>query len=313
MGEKPSVAEGEIQEEVAEKARTREEVMKVLEERGMVVPDTYDYSSLEIQDELPIMFHGTSAHSLEEIKRNGLTGGHVDFNELADKDDLLRYVFKHQFRVKSDLSEKNKSKHEQNIHLTMVYGAAMDHAHGSEQIGRAIYGLDENDAYEGEIRKKLTDPEYIKKAYADDDKIRDLLLAAVDKKPAVLKIKLKFSDLDLELNRNYGGDCLESLFDMNVKKRLLAQSKEALRNYKIYLKEWRKTGKAPKGMGLDIAGSMWTNIGDLQNVIQHEAELEYLTPANVLECAMRRWLYEILFASVPPEKIINLDELIDAN
>jgi len=285
--------EPQIENEFEVESRDKEEIVEELKKERLIVDDGYSYESLEQQEKLPTMFHGTSEYLLDDIKKNGLKSESFNFEKIAEENPRIAGELK-RIVEKAQPGNIQKEALDGIIHLTMIFKDAEVHAQkGPERINNLIniqnIGLDkEKNAW------SLND------LFPEDTYARRLFLSVLDPKPVIIEISPTIEDLDGTVNEGYAN----FFTNPEYRKEYLFKIKTAKDNFIKYL-----NNKENSGLTDEEKFAIWTNLRAFSRIAKTPQEAQSFSIGEIAEIELRSSMYEVLFNKISPEKIINIEKI----
>lgn len=297
--------------------RSPEEVRGVFKQKYLLIDDGYDYTSESVPDNLPTLFHGTSAWFRENIEAEGLT------NKLDSVEDIKKIFDLHPdlSRRFSDIERRgvqvkarmNPDKHSlrRRVYCTYSHEDAEIYGRGPEILREYIEVMERmnQDFYNETFRNAI--PKIINDIQPIDTYEKKLLMSCLESKVLVAHVKATKEEFDEEGTVDYGGESLEAAFLSNSKSRkeLISKIVQARDRYVEHAR-----GNL---VSRTEAEQMWGYVQETLNAGGlSEKEFEALSVADLVQIYLRsRSGYvmsspgvEILFKKIAPGSIIKLEE-----
>jgi len=293
-----------------EKPRTPEEVREEFKKRFMIVDDGYDYTSENPPEELPTVFHGTSAWFEEEIINSGVQNSLESIHSIQDVFDVhpdLGKLLKNELS-RDETSIANRMKPDTNENRRRVYCAyyhdySTSYTRGPEiiqdylKIAKRNYGRwysEEREPFQEFLNRIAEEIQPV------DSMEKKLLLSCIKPEPLVVHAKCSREEFDPEETAKYHGQMPEATFMNSAEKRkeLIEKVKWAQERYIRHIK-----GKI---VNLEESNRMWQYIQTATNMTT-SSEFELLSTSDLVQIYLRSSFTELLFRKINPESITKLE------
>lgn len=296
----------ELPTDNTEKKSGLEGIREKFKTRFLIVDDGYDWDSVTLPEDLPTVFHGTSAWLQENIEKNGLINSVDSMANIEKVFNLhpdLRKLYQYTVWQGSDMGKRMKPdeyKSRKKVYCTYNHYHAGKYTRGPEILNDYLEAIKERyeswHGYDNSFEPYLD--KVINELGAIDTREKKLLMSCLKPKPLIVHVKPTRKEFDFEATSAYSGvDFLEN-----------TQSKEGLCKEIRWARERYLLHSKGKPVSLSETSRMWIYIQGAAT-LTNPTDFETLPIVDLLQIYLRDNYRHLLLNNINPQSITKLEKM----